>query len=287
MLDQENPTDAEIEKSIYTGVDCCRDAKHPKQAIRVSPSKAVIKPGGNVQLLGYYITRECDPACFHWRIIKGGGTLSETFGHATIFFAPFFVEACEGSAIVGLFCGGKLMDACSIGVNQYTRPYTAFITAGKFRDGASGVGTACVATPAHYPWVPNYTPKYSCIRVARRNCDGSARNFDALTVMAMMKKDQQNVWKPETDRFYSPTGILTKEAQGTIVRASFAECKQGALNARMHMWLGLWITAQDPEPSWETALKQCRAGLLLQPGGVLDVRHPRLIDEGCCPSEFI
>lgn len=132
-MDQESLTDAEIEQSIYTGVDCCRDALYPYKSIHITPSKTTIKPGENVYLVGKNITRECDPACYHWRIIRGGGSLSEDFGHATKFYAPSDFDECNGSAQVALFCSGAIVDICYIGVNAYTQRDIAFsLTTNRF-----------------------------------------------------------------------------------------------------------------------------------------------------------
>ena len=103
----------------------------------------------------------------------------------------------------------------------------------------------------------------------------------------MVRKDKEGAWVEETDRFYSTTGILTKETYGNIVKGSYAECKQGVINARVLMWAGAWIEAQDPRPSWEAARKIIAGGGLLGPGGVLDVRAPRMLKEGCCNYDLI
>lgn len=287
MLDQGELTDAEIEKSIYTGVDCCRDAKYPKQAIRVTPTSAVIKPGGNVQLLGYYITRECDPACFHWRIIKGGGTLSEEFGHATIFFAPFFVEECEGSAIVGLFCGGKLVDTCYIGVNEYTEDEFAYWKVGEWKDGylydhSQKTPTTTVPRVRY----KDLDPKRSMIKLSGRRCNGSPKSiiYDGVLQKSLATNEHYIL-----EQKWSGGGLYKWENYSlwAYEAGSFGAAKGRLLDALLRLvvfryWPQYYMTKEQ----W-AEYSASRRDWKLAPGTVLDVRTPKQLADKCCPPELI
>lgn len=182
-MDQDNPPNAEPEDDIYTGVDCCRDARDPAKSIRIVPAKATIKPGGSITLRGERITRECEPGCFSWTITRGGGTLSEEFGHATEFFAVDDFEECQGSACVALHCSGAIVDECYIGVNEYTKVDIAFSR-----------------TTSAYVWIKpgewlfgkigntqNVSPKYDMLCLVHRFYDCTGDLVQSACRMSMLK----------------------------------------------------------------------------------------------------
>ncbi len=272
---------------IEPGFDCCNDYREPHRTPRIYPRKPTMDTGTNINLYLKLVHPQCYESCFTWRITSGGGYLDPEFGIETYYHAPAENAFCGQNPTIEARCPRERLDRIQIGVNQHTQSAWAFITAGGWKDGASAVGTTCGGYLAVYPWQPFASPQFSCIQVFRRNCDGSIRNVDALQIMAMMRRPYEGGWEQDPDRFYSPTGILTAKASGKIVKGSFAECKQGVLNARMHMWLGAWIEAQYPRPSWDNAVEACRAGGLLQAYGVLDVRAPKLLKQGCCHHSLV
>lgn len=112
---------------IYKGIDCCEDIARPGHLIHIVPASHQLKPGENVRLYadGYNIF-ECDAACLQWLIMIGGGRLSKEFGTETVYYAPDKNDECQANAIVGLRCGGRIIDECPISTNAYTREDPAF-----------------------------------------------------------------------------------------------------------------------------------------------------------------
>lgn len=184
--------------TIYTGVDCCHDAERPGYDIHVTPSIVWAKPGQRIPLQAVNVTRECDPGCFYWIIARGGGQLTEEFGISTTYIAVDEQEECSGSAIISLFCTGKLMDEVKVAVNQYRGKETAYFIAGQWHDGYFP-GTVyegqTITDPETYEqevvyesktavikYVPDKDyygdskPETSTIFVTEHECDGSLKN---------------------------------------------------------------------------------------------------------------
>lgn len=272
---------------IIPGHDCCRDYQDPNRNPRIHPSKITMNAGENINLYLLTVHPDCYESCFTWRVKSGGGYVDPEFGIETYYHAPEENEGCAQNPVVECRCPRELVGRVHIAINGYAKPGWAYITAGQWKSGVGGVGTTCTDPLPFYPWDPWISGTVACIRLARRNCDKSVRDYNALTIMAMVKKDPKKGYVDETDRFYSSTGILTKEGYGKIMSGSYAECKQGVINARVLMWVGAWIEAQSPKPTFEQAREIVAGGGLLRPGGVLDVRAPKMLKEGCCNYDLI
>ncbi|MBA7660961.1 hypothetical protein ES703_68968 [subsurface metagenome] len=287
MLDQENPTDAEIAESIYTGVDCCRDALYPYKPIHITPSTAAIKPGESIYLIGKNITRECDPACYHWRIIRGGGSLRDEFGHATVFYAPFSVEECEGSAEVALFCSGWVVDTCRIGVNEYTGKEIAFFKIGNWKDGYLWDHTnKRTTTTLVGPRYKDLNPKRSTISISLHLCDGQTRTIyhDGLMQGSLATNEHyilQQRWFGAgiiEDHFWSMFGELAN---------SFGAAKTRLLRNFQSLLLRIGFPTKKPWSDEWKAFHAYYRTCTFTPGTVLDIRTPPMREAKCCPPELI
>lgn len=286
-MDQENPTNPELEDGIYKGVDCCRDPKYKWDPIRITPRTAVIKPGENVTIRGLRITRECDPACFQWRIIEGGGTLSENFGHATIFYAPFFVEECSGSAIVALFCTGWIMDVCRIGVNELGTDELSYWMAGSWQGGAvwdvtNRKPSSALPSPAY----DGINPERAFIKVTGRRCNGTPETTlypglcQASVEATWEKRKLINKWQ---EAFYFKGELMLARELGT----SFEAAKKLLLERTQWDNIRVLMPTKRPwsEP-WQNLFDRSRLWKLT-PGAIIDVRTPPMMEAVCCPPELI
>lgn len=286
-MDQENPPNDEPEDDIYTGVDCCKDPWYPKQPVRITPRSAVIKPGESVTIQGIRITRECDPACFHWRILSGGGSLSEEFGFSTEFFAPWFPEECSGSGIVGFHCGGKLIDVCRIGVNEVYTDELSYWKTGSWQDGA--VWTVDEGKPSSYLPSPQYdgiNPDLAFIKITGRGCDGTPKITlypglcQAATEARFERRELVNRWQ---EAFFYKDELMLGRELGT----SFEAAKKLLLERTQWDNIRVLMPTKRPwsEP-WQKLFDRSRLWKL-RPGGIIDVRTPPMMGLRCCPPELI
>jgi len=203
------------------------------------------------------------------------------------FLHPFFVEECEGSAIVGLFCGGKLVDTCYIGVNEYTKDKTAYFKIGEWKDGYLWDHTNKKPTTSiPGPRYKDLDPKRSMIKISLRRCDGSLRNnyYDGVIQGSAAANDYYVL----RQRWYG-AGIIEDYLWSHFgeLGGSFGAAKAQLLIKAFGLWVRVGLPTQRPwSEAWQ-AFHDVKRSWKFIPGTILDIRTPPMMEAKCCPPEML
>lgn len=256
--------------TIYTGVDCCHDAERPGYDIHVTPTVVWAKPGQRIPLQAKTVTRECDPGCIYWRILSGGGRLTEEFGIAVTYLAAEEQADCSGTAQIGLFCGGKLRDVVRVAINEYELDDPAYYRAGPWHDGyypqtvlagqtvtdpETGKTTPVYkSTEAVIKYVPpkdlygDEKPDVSSIFITEHTCAGKIlnRNYVALRQLSTEEASGKRVLIPGKWYAINPSGLtIAVLAKGLY---DFKTAKQMSLDGYMDVSVTAYIPTQYTIP---------------------------------------
>lgn len=107
---------------IDQGVDCTRRLRKPRNKLRLERRWIYAEPDETYLLRLLEVPLECEPSCYTWQHIRGGGTLAEEVGVAVWFRAPIDNEDCKNSAVINVRCAGKLIDTAYITTTLYATP---------------------------------------------------------------------------------------------------------------------------------------------------------------------
>lgn len=292
---------------IYTGVDCCEDSVQKGRTVHVYPSIIRAQPGQKITFQARNVTRECDPGCFYWRILAGGGRLAEEFGFAVPYYVAQTQDFCSANAQIGLFCQGDLIDVARVAVNQYTGDDIAYWQASKWRDGFFPQENKCLTYIPPAETYGSHSPKRSCLTVTAKTCDGRSidRVLLGLRQQAAPGIDGKPALIPNRWIGISPDSlsIIAIGSRDYSFEAAKAELEDGfgVVHFRVTVPTQYTIPPRLPEnptleqqQAYDAAYKLWKAWVdfvrhlrdaQLRAGGVVDVRNPFLQKENCCPPE--
>lgn len=256
--------------TIYTGVDCCEDAERKGWDIHATPSRIWATPGQRFRLDASKFSRECDQWCVYWRIIKGGGVLEEEFGTVVTYRAADDNKNCAGSALIGLFCGGKLRDTIRAAINQYKGDEPAYYKAGSWHDnyypqqvlaGSTVTDPETLVTEVIYTekeaiirYVPDKDyygdtkPKVSTCYITEHSCDGTMTRREHVSIRNMATGDAtgKKILLPGKWHGINPSSlVLTVLSKGNY---TFEQAKQMSLDGYMDGSVRIYIPTQYTIP---------------------------------------
>jgi len=116
-------------------IDCARQHYAPWATVKIGAYRFSVKPGGKLSLYVRGAHKYCDDLCYKWRIVRGGGQLSDLYGKRVVYTAPGEQPECEDNPLIQLEYCGELMDQAYIAVSSFISDEVAYYRAGPFREG--------------------------------------------------------------------------------------------------------------------------------------------------------
>lgn len=264
-------------------IDCRQDYKYPKRKPRIYPRNITMNLNQEVNLYLQTTPPLCDPACYTWEIVRGGGYLIGNFGIENIYYAPSKNEECVASPHIAVTCMGKLLDKISIGVTGFPKPVPATLQAlkweqpefelAKFYPHLVGM-KYCDKDPRVHYWT---------IRIDEYGCDGSRTNRYHIGLVAQLTEALCGI-KIYTDRFnqlriYKERILMV----GYPIPKSIDEAKKMTLFYWLQDYLFNLPTILNIQFGITGARWPKPRPANLTSGKTLDVRMDKVIKMDCCP----
>ena len=264
-------------------IDCRQDYKYPKRKPRIYPRSITMNLNEEVNLYLRTTPPLCDPACYTWEILRGGGYLIGNFGVENIYYAPTDNELCEANPHIAVSCMGKLLDKISIGITGLPKPVPALLKILKWEQPEFELATL-------YPHLVgmSYCDKdprvhYWTIRIDEYGCDGSRIQRWKIGVVSLLVEALCGI-KIYTDRFrklriYDETVLV----YGYDVWASLDRAKTVRLNDWGYEYR--YAFQKILRTRFNIIMKEWPKELLapFNPGQTVDARVKEVIEMDCCP----
>ena len=234
-------------------IDCARQHMQPWATVKIGAYRFSVKPGGKLSLYVRGAHSLCDDLCYKWRIIRGGGQLSDLYGKRVVYEAPAEQPECKDNPLIQLEYCGELMDTQYIAVSSFISDETAYYSAGPFRDGYFPHEGRChpykiqphgfwngelyyrVGKPGvHYEspfWCGDETIIKSCVTMRRHACDGRVLWKGAIGLRQGCAGLLWGLWKVIKGDWHDSGGWgFMHGAFGVLRGWSYADAKQDLLD---------------------------------------------------------
>lgn len=269
---------------IFTGFDCGKDYQYPTRKPRIYPRNITMATGESVDLQLLKTHPYCDPACYKWQIVRGGGYLIGDFGIENIYYAPSENDKCEASPCIEVSTGGKVLDRISIGVTGFVKPVPAIVQALEWKQPE-------VDLQKLYPHLVGlpYCDKdprvhYWTLWIDEYGCDGSRTARHHIGLVSQLVEAWCGI-KIYTDRFVQLRLIgETVHHFGYPIWFGLEEVKKRVLR----YWKEDYLFTLASRLYWGFGIEAPRwpkdKTFVLNPNGILDVRMDKVIAMDCCPN---
>ena len=220
-------------------IDCARQHYAPWATVKIGAYRFSVKPGGKLSLYVRGAHELCQDQCYKWRIVRGGGQLSDLYGKRVVYTAPAEQPECIDNPLIQLEYCGEFMDQQYIAVTTFISDGTAYYRAGPFREGYWPKDWGCDLYGIDAFWCGNETIVKSCITIYRHACDGRILHKTYLGIRQCCVGLTFLIYKVIKNKFQarSADGFM-HGAFGIIDGVSYAYAKQDLLDAFV---LGLWF----------------------------------------------
>lgn len=268
---------------IFTGFDCRKDYKYPTRKPRIYPRNITLNTGENINLYLRTTHPQCDPACYTWKILAGGGYLVGDFGIENIYYAPSDNDLCEANPNIEVSAGRTVLDTISIGVTGLSKPVPAALKAldwiqpeveiEHFFPHLVGL-PYCIKDPRLHYWT---------LRIDEYGCDGSRINRHQIGLFTSLLEAR---WCIAIRRdYYIQLRLIGEQLQhhGYPQYGTLDDVKQRILRYWKEDYLFWLPQLLHGKHGIEGARWPKGKGFPLYPGTTLDVRMDKVIEMDCCP----
>lgn len=115
-------------------IDCSKQHTRPWLNVQIQASRYALTPGSRLNLYVRGAHDLCQDYCYKWRIVKGGGELSDLYGKKNTYTAPEENPGCENNPTIRLEYCGEIMDEVTLGVSDFISDDTAYYSAGNWQE---------------------------------------------------------------------------------------------------------------------------------------------------------
>lgn len=268
---------------IFTGFDCRKDYKYPKRKLRIYPRNITMNIGESVDLNLLTTHPLCDPACYAWKILHGGGHLIGDFGIENIYYAPSDNDLCEANPTIAVFTTGYPIDKISIGVTGLSKPVPAVLEAKKWEQPEFELAKFyrhlvgmkyCDKDPRVHYWT---------IRIDEYGCDGSRTNQFKVGIVNELVEAGCGI-RINKNRFVLLSSVNeTWHRFWWVHTGTFEDAQTEVLRAWLQDYVFRVPTILHRKFGIEGARWRYGKPRGLGPSDTIDVRMDKVIDLECCP----
>lgn len=185
-------------------IDCSRMTGMPWETVKIGANRFATVPGGSVSLFVRGAHSLCQDHCYKWRIVRGGGELSDLYGKRVVYYAPAEQPECTNLPIIQLEYCGEYMDQAVIGISSVISEEVAYFSAGPFTEGMFPQEGHCrqyKIEPGTYifgewnpaprdpttiyesvAWCGQERIQKCCVTIRRHACDGRELSREAIGI---------------------------------------------------------------------------------------------------------